>query len=286
MPEQNKIFDVNKNILKSVYPKRDDWSRKYNFGHLLVIGGSKLYSGSPAFNALAAYRSGVDLVTIAAPERAANIAAGFSPDLITYPLKGDYLERRHLGELLNLTERKTACVIGGGLGRGKKTMEAVVDFLKQINVPCVIDADAIHAVSHHPKLLENKKFVLTPHTHEFFVLSGLGATSHLKERIRYTDEIATKLKTTLVLKGHVDVISNGSKTAICKAGSSYMTKGGMGDTLAGICGALLARGIDIFTAACAATFINGKAGEIACKKFGEGVTASDLIKEIPTVISK
>ncbi|MEM5877987.1 MAG: NAD(P)H-hydrate dehydratase, partial [Candidatus Aenigmatarchaeota archaeon] len=64
---------VNKNLLKTVYTKRDEWSKKYDFGHLLVIGGSKLYSGSPAFNALAAYKAGVDLVTVVAPERAADI---------------------------------------------------------------------------------------------------------------------------------------------------------------------------------------------------------------------
>lgn len=281
-----KVLEINKNLLKKVYTKRNDWSRKYNFGHLLVIGGSKLYSGSPAFNALAAYRSGVDLVTIAAPERAADIIASFSPDLITYPLNGDKLEKKHLPELLELSHKKTACVIGGGLGRDKKTLETVLEFLKHVNLPCVIDADAIHAVSLNTKILEDKKFVLTPHSYEFFVLTGLYPTTHLNERIRYTEEAARRYKTTIVLKGHIDVISNSIYTAICRAGSPFMTKGGMGDTLAGICGALLARGIDTFMATCVATYINGSAGQLASKKLGEGITASDLIKEIPNVISK
>lgn len=279
-----KIFEINRNLLKKIYPKRNDWVRKYNFGHLLVIGGSKLYSGSPAFNAMAAYRAGVDLVTIAAPERAANIIASFSPDLITYPLKGDILEKKHLRELIDLSHKKTACVIGGGLGRDKKTLEAVLEFLKYVNLPCVIDADAIHAVSLDTKILEDKEFVVTPHAYEFFVLTGLHPTTYLKERIRYTEEAARRYKTTIVLKGHIDVISNGIYTSICKSGSPFMTKGGMGDTLAGICGALLARGIDAFTAASASTYINGLAGQLASKKFRESVTASDLIKEIPNVI--
>ena len=276
------MFVVNKNLLKAIYKKRDDWVRKYNFGSLLVIGGSKLYSGSPAFNALAAYRAGVDLVTVAAPERAANIIATFSPDLITYPLKGDFLTRKHVPDLLKLSHKKTACVIGGGLGREKETMLAVLDFIEKSGLPCVIDADAIHALQLKPELAKNH--VITPHSREFFILTGLQPTNHLNERIRYVEEAARKLQATILLKGHIDVIASDAFTAINKTGSVYMTKGGCGDVLAGICGALMARGVDGFTAACAAAYINGLAGERAGKKYGEGLMASDLIKEIPEVI--
>ena len=98
------MYIVNKSILKKVYRKRAKDARKYDYGSLLVVGGSKLYSGSSGFAALSAYRSGVDLVTVAAPERAANIIAGFSPDMITYPLKGDYLRKEHLKEILSLAK--------------------------------------------------------------------------------------------------------------------------------------------------------------------------------------
>jgi len=86
------------------------------------------------------------------------------------------------------------------------------------------------------------------------------------------------------LKGAVDIISDGKRTALNKTGSSFMTKGGCGDTLAGICGALLARKVDAFTAACAAAYINGRAGEIAVKEYGEGMLPTDLIKNIPKAI--
>jgi len=276
------VLVINKNLLKAIYKKRDDWARKYNFGSLLVIGGSKLYSGSPAFNALAAYRAGVDLVTVAAPERAANIIATFSPDLITYPLKGEFLTRKHISELLKLSHKKTACVIGGGLGREKETMLVVLEFIEKSGLPCVIDADAIHALKLKPEIARNH--IITPHSREFFVLTGLQPTSHLNERIRYAEEAARKLQATILLKGHIDVIASEVYTAINKTGSVYMTKGGCGDVLAGICGALLARGIDAFTAACAAAYINGLVGNKAGKKYGESLMASDLIKEIQVVI--
>jgi hydroxyethylthiazole kinase-like uncharacterized protein yjeF len=281
------MIEVNKSILKKVYKKRNPWSHKYDFGHLLVIGGSKQYTGSPALvalSALAALRSGADLATIVAPERAANIAASFSPNLIAYPLKGDYLNKKHLSELLKFTENKTAVVIGNGLGREKETLKTIIKYLKNISIPAVIDADAIHAVALDKKIVKNKKFIITPHSREFEVLSGIKVTTNLNERIKSMRKTAKNLGTTIVLKGHIDIISNGKETALNRTGSPLLTKGGMGDTLAGICGALLARGIDTFTAACASAYINGKAGEIASKKLGEGITATDLITSIPEVI--
>ena len=96
-----------------------------------------------------------------------------------------------------------------------------------------------------------------------------------------------KTKTVILLKGHVDVISDGSKVALNKTGNVYMAKGGMGDTLTGICAALVARKInqiDLFTAASAAAYINGRAGDIAARKLKEGLTTTDLINNIPFAI--
>jgi NAD(P)H-hydrate epimerase len=281
-----KIPEVKSNILKKIYRKRDPWVHKYCFGHLLVIGGSKHYSGSPAFNALAALRAGVDLVTVAAPERAANIVASFAPDLIAYPLKGDYLAKEHLPELLRLTENKTAVVIGGGLCREAEILETVVEYLKNIKIPAVIDADAIHAVASNRGIVAGKNWVITPHAWEFYILSQIEVGTNLEERIKIVRETAEKLRTTILLKGHVDVISNGSEIALNKTGCSAMSKGGMGDTLAGICGAFLARGIDCFTSICAATYINGLAGELAAKKYSESIMASNLIEEIPNIVKQ
>ena len=83
---------VTRDILRKIYPKREMDAHKYQFGSLLVIGGSKLYHGPPIFNAMGAYRTGVDLVTVVAPERAANLVASYGPDLITYPLEGGFFQ--------------------------------------------------------------------------------------------------------------------------------------------------------------------------------------------------
>ena len=277
---------VKKKILKRIYKKRDPWSKKYDFGHLLVIGGSKQYSGSPVFNALAALRAGVDLVTILAPERAANIIASFKPDLIAYPLNGNYITKKHFKELVEFTKKADAVVIGGGLGRRKETLDVVAKYLKKIKVPCVIDADAIHAVAKKRNIINSKPFVITPHAYEFFIFSGIKVKNKVEERVKFVKKVAEEFNVTILLKGHVDVISNGRKTMLNKTGSPELTVGGTGDTLAGIVGALLARGVDTFTAACAGAYINGKAGEYATKRYGESVIASDLIDEIPAVLKR
>jgi NAD(P)H-hydrate epimerase len=275
-----KVQNVGKTILKNIYRQRPEWSHKGHFGRLLVIGGSKQYSGSPAFSALAAYRAGVDLVTVAAPERAANIIAGFSPDLITVPLEGDYLSGRHVKDILELMKKHTAVAIGGGLERKKETFEAIEKILRDCNLPCVIDADAIHYAEEL-----KKNFLITPHAHEFYLLTDKKVKDDEKDRVKAVAAAAKKVRSTILLKGHVDVISDGKNTAVNRTGNPYMTKGGTGDTLTGIAGALLARGVSLFDSACAAAYINGAAGDLAAKKYGEGLMASDILEMIPKVIS-
>lgn len=285
-------IEVTKTILKNIYKKRPREARKYDFGLLLVIGGSEFYSGSPALSALAAFKSGVDMVRIIAPKRAADIIATFGPDLAAYPLKGDWLKKEHLATLLSMTESakavsrgKTAVVIGGGAGRSEETQETILEYLSQVSLPVVIDADAIHALEENPEIIKGKPFLITPHTYEFFVLTKKEIYQlPEEEKIKIVQEEAARLQTTILLKGATDIISNGKEVALNLTGSPYLTTGGCGDTLAGICGALMARGIDTFTVAQAGAYINGLAGELAAKKLKESLMATDLIEAITEVI--
>ena len=286
------MIEVTKNILKNIYKERPADVRKYDFGLLLVIGGSEFYSGSPALSALAAFKSGVDMVRIIAPKRAADIIASFKPDLAAYPLEGKWLERKHLATLIGMTESaktvargNTAVVIGGGMGRSEEVQETILEYLSQVSVPAVIDADAIHALGKKPEIISGKNFLVTPHTYEFFVLTGKEIYQlPEQEKIKMVKAEAARLGTTILLKGKVDIISDGKEVALNKTGSPYLTKGGTGDTLAGICGALMARGIDPFTAAQAAAYINGKAGEIVAQRVKEGLLATELVEAIPEVL--
>jgi len=284
--------EVTKNILKKIYKERPKESKKYDFGLLIVIGGSDFYSGSPALSAMAAFKSGCDMVRIIAPKRAADIIASFSPNLAAYPLEGNWLESKHLATLLEMTESakavsygKTAVVIGGGMGRSEETQKVILEYLEQVSVPVVIDADAIHAVGKKPEIAKGKPFLFTPHTYEFFILTQREVYQlPEEEKIKVVQEEASQFQTTILLKGKTDIISDGKEVALNKTGTPYQTKGGCGDSLAGICGALMARGIDLFTAAQAAAYINGKTGEIVAQRMKEGLLATELIEAIPEVI--
>ncbi len=273
-------------LLKKIYKKRESWVHKHNFGNLLVIGGSKIYPTTPILVALSAYRAGVDWVTIAAPQEASTIIASYSPNLMVKPFNGDFLSKDVINELIEISENRDAIEIGGGLTRDEKVLEAVFEYLKKINKPVVIDDDAIYAFAKYKNELKGKKFVLTPHSYEFFVLSGIKLGNDLKERVNAVKNFAKEYSVTVLLKGHVDVISDGERVAINDSGCTTMTKAGFGNTLAGILAAYLARKVDTFTAASAAAFVNGKAGEFASKKFSEGILPTDLIEFIPEVVKK
>ena len=287
--------EVTREILQKIYPKRPPVGKKYDYGLLVVIGGSEFYSGSPALSALAAFKAGVDMVRIIAPKRAADIIASFAPVLAAYPLKGDWLTKAHLATLISMaksakevTRGKAAVVIGGGMGRSKETQDAIVEFLSEIsetNIPCVIDADAIHAVSQKPEIIQGKQFLITPHLFEFLLLTGkdIGEKTD-EERIQIVQTEAKRLNSTILLKSGVDIISDGKEIAINKTGTSFMTVGGTGDTLAGIAGALLAKGVNTFEAGQGAAYINGLAGELASKQLGESLMATDLIEKISEVL--
>lgn len=290
------MIEITKNILKNIFPERpkEKYFKKYDFGLLMVIGGSDFYSGSPALNALAAFRTGVGMVRILAPKRAADIIASFSPTLAAYPLEGKWLTKKHLSNLLEMTqsakmvsEGKTAVVIGGGMGRSKETQETILEYLQNIDIPAVIDADAIYAIAKKPEIISGKPFLLTPHTYEFFILTSKKIHQlSVEEKAKIIKEESERLKTVILVKGKPDIISDGKEIALCYAGSPYMAVGGTGDTLAGICGALMARQISPFVAAQAGAYLNGRAGEIAAKKLRDGLLATDIIETIPEVLKE
>lgn len=280
-----KSKEINKQFLKKVYKKRDSKSYKGDFGKLLVIGGNQKYSGAPILNSLAAVsslKSGVDLVEIVTIKRVADIIASYSPDLITLPLKGKFLSNKHLKKILNESKNKTGFVLGGGIGRKKKTLSFVRNYLKKTRLKGVVDADAIHAFSNKEEKINLKNFVLTPHSGEFLFLTGKKPGGDLKNKIKIVEEQAKILNTTILLKGNIDIISNGKQTALNNTGTKYMTVGGTGDVLAGVTGSLIAQGNSLFDSACAASYICGKAGEKSKKK--RSLIASDLIKEIEKIV--
>ncbi len=272
---------------------RDSSSHKGNNGRLLVIGGSKDYSGAPAIAGMAAIGAGADLVYVASPQNAAEAIKSTSPDLIVKSLEGDKLSLKHSDEILSLVDNVDSVLIGPGAGIDEDTSKLFNILVTKIKKPIVLDADALKQVE--LSLIKNREdIILTPHIFEF--KSFFKVENDLKldidsydfskvdENITEFQKIIRQIKGTVVVKGKYDLILSGNKFKINKSGNAGMTVGGTGDALAGISASLLSQGLSSFDSASLATFINGLAGDEAYNIKGNGFSATDLVSYIGSVI--
>jgi len=266
---------------------RPSESHKGDFGRLLVIGGSETFSGAPTLVGLAALRTGVDLVYIAAPEKTAHDISSSSPDLITVKLKGEHLNKENMPTLKPYIESCNAVAMGPGLGLHEDTREAVkavVDAVEKAGKPLLLDADGLKAFAKFKRKLK-MPLVLTPHAGEYTILTSEKLPKDLNEKVKHVQKTAQKLDAVLLVKGAMDIVSDGQRLKLNFTGNPGMTVGGTGDVLSGVVGAFLAQGKDAFKAAVAGAFLNGAAGDFVFTEKGYHMVASDLIDWIPHVLS-
>jgi len=261
-------------------------AHKGDFGRLLVIGGSKVFSGAPALVSLAALRTGVDIVYLAAPAKTAYAVSSISPDLITLKLKGDHLTADNVTALQPYLETVDAVVIGPGLGLHAETQEFVkscVTAVENAGKPLLLDADGLKAFTEYKCPLK-VPLVLTPHAGEYAVLAGRKMPESLEDRVAEVQKTAAELNAVVLLKGQVDVVCDAKRVKMNFTGNPGMTVGGTGDVLSGVIGALLAQKADAFEAAVAGAFVNGAAGDFVAGDVGYHLVATDLLKWIPKVL--
>lgn len=292
--------------LITYYPKPKEDSHKGENGRVLVIGGGP-YIGAPALSALAALRTGSDLVFIVSPKKVARAITSFSPLLITPEKLAKEISRLSLnlivGELNNeeilvpedidiienYIPKVDSVIIGPGLGSDKKTKNAIEKIIVKCakrNKSLVIDADAIQVVGNKPEIVKYTETVVTPHAGEFKELTNVKLDDNLVNRKKKVEEWSKKLGVTILLKGPIDIISNGKQTKLNNIHNPAMTVGGTGDVLAGIVGSLLSKKVESFNAARIGAFLNGSAGNLAFEKKSYGLIATDIIEEIPNILKK
>ena len=274
--------------VQAVSIRRPALSHKGQYGRLLVIGGSETFVGAPALVALAAYRTGTDLVFVAAPEKTANAISSMSPSLISVKLPGNSLTLTHLPLLREHIEKATAITIGPGLGRSTKTLSTIrriLNHVGQLKKPLLVDADAFEAIGVIRKRIFHDSTVLTPHAGEFKEIAGKAPSAELRTRSNEVKALAEETGGVILLKGNIDVISNGERVKLNRTGNPGMTVGGTGDVLSGIISGLLAQGVGAFRAAVAGAFISGAAGDLAEEELGYHLTPTDLLEHIPRVMN-
>ncbi len=268
-----------------LYPKPKPESHKGQNGSLLIVAGGP-FTGAPALVAMGALGMGADLVHIATPAIAAQIVAGYSPNFIVHPLVGHRLLREDVQVILDIAKKADALAIGPGVGDSPGSLEAIRAIVQALDMPMVLDADALKAAGMDATLLTRKRAVVTPHTREFMVLTGKTLPDSLEERAAIVQASAKALGVTILLKGHVDIVSDGTRTKFNYTGNPGMTVGGTGDVLCGAVGGLLAKGCAPFDAARIAAFANGYAGDLAFKMKSYGLTAVDVAENLGRVLAE
>ena len=270
--------------IAKLLPERPPYAHKGTFGKLLLIAGSSGMAGAAFLSACAAYRMGAGLVRIYTTEDNRSILQQLIPEAIitTYT---EYDE----ASLLSVLEWADAVCIGSGLGRSDVADLIVNTVLKEINVPCLIDADGINILAAHPEWkdqLAEGNYVLTPHLKELFRLTGRPVNEIQMHRREVLEQTARTLDVTLVQKdARTFVGAKGRRMYVNLTGNAAMAKAGSGDVLAGIIGGLMVQGCDNYDAAVLGVYLHGLAGDIARNEMGcYSVLARDLADALGSAI--
>ena len=272
---------INQSIIKKTYQSRKNDSHKGDHGKILCIGGSEDYSGAPylaANAAIAALRSGVDMITVAAPEKVAYAINALNPDIISKKFNCIYFTSKQVDEILELSDLYDCILIGPGIGQKKSTEVFVNEIVQNINKPIIIDADAIKCI----KLEDISNAVLTPHIRELKIL-----LNNSKISISNYTTIQNHLKSNvLLIKDNIDTIISNCKIQYNKTGNPGMTIGGTGDILSGIVSGFVAQGNSLGDSASAAAYLSGYIGDELFRDYAYSFIASDFLDKIGPTIKK
>jgi ADP-dependent NAD(P)H-hydrate dehydratase / NAD(P)H-hydrate epimerase len=257
---------------------------KGTHGHVLVVAGSRGKTGAALLCGTAVLRTGAGLCTVAMPPDVAPLVEGRVPELMIEPL----------GEVQSLLVGKQAAAIGPGIARDDAAKDRI-RVLGNSELPLVVDADALNAIAADNALLPRRgsPTVLTPHPGEAARLLGSTVGAVQEDRISAARAIAERYGAVCVLKGARTVIASpDGRLAVNPTGNPGLGTGGTGDVLTGIVGAALARTrdkegrVDPFTAACAAVYLHGAAGDrAAAARSQTGLLASDVLDQLPHLLA-
>lgn len=279
------IRRLNHELVLSLLPDRNPWGHKGNFGKLLLLCGSRGYTGAAFFAAMGALRSGAGLVFLGVPESIYGIEAVKLNEPVIFPLPdaGGRLSVNAVPEILTRLPQMDAVLVGPGLGQSEGTLAVVRAVLENAQCPVVVDADGINVLSAHRDLLRGRKLptILTPHDGEFARLGGVIG----EDRMAAAADLAEELGCVVLLKGHETCITDGVNGYINPTGNPGMAVGGSGDVLAGVITALLGAGLPPLEAAACGAWLHGAAGDRCAAELGQyGMLPTDMLSALPRLM--
>lgn len=266
-------------------PVREPWGHKGTFGKILLLCGSRGYTGAAYFAAMGALRTGAGLVFLGVPESIYGIEAVKLNEPVVFPLAD---ENGRLG-LLSIPEiekklpHMDAVLIGCGMGQSAGTLAVVKTVLEKAKCPVVVDADGINVLKEHKDILRGRTFptILTPHDGELLRFGGTIGEDRMDSAAYFSRE----WNCILLLKGHRTCITDGTTGYRNETGNPGMAVGGSGDILAGMIVSLLGQGLKPLEAAACGAWLHGAAGDLCAEEIGQyGMLPTDMLTRIPRLM--
>lgn len=279
------IQRLNREKVLALLPDRDPNGHKGTFGKILLLCGSRGYTGAAYLAAMGALRSGAGLTFLGVPESIYAIEAIKLNEPVVFPLpeEGGKLGIRAIPEIEKRLPQMDAVLIGCGLGQSGGTLAVLRAVLEQANCPVVVDADGINVLKEHKDLLRGRAYptILTPHDGEFLRFGGTIGEDRLASAAYFSGQ----WNSIVLLKGHRTCITDGTTGYLNETGNPGMAVGGSGDVLAGMIVSLLGQGLAPLEAAACAAWLHGAAGDLCAEEIGQyGMLPTDMLTRIPRLM--
>ena len=279
------VTELNHKMVLDILPDRDPWGHKGSFGKVLLLCGSRGFTGAAYLAAMGALRSGAGLVFLGVPENIYAIEAMKLNEPVVFPLPdcGGCMAVSAIPEILQRLPQMDAVLIGCGIGQSEGTAAVVKAVLENAKCPVVVDADGINVLKVHKDILRGRAYptILTPHDGEFLRFGGMIG----EDRMASCAEFAREWNCIVLLKGHRTCISDGTMCYRNTTGNPGMAVGGSGDVLAGVITGLLGQGIAPLEAAACGAWIHGAAGDVCAEELGQyGMLPTDMLNVLSRLL--
>lgn len=279
------IKKITADVVKHILPVRKVNTHKGDYGKVLLLCGSKGYTGAVALAAMGALRCGAGLVYLGVPESIYEIEALKLLEPVVFPLPdedGMYSDLA-CGPITLKLGKMDAVLMGPGIGQSEGVLSVVKTVLKEFQGPVVLDADGINVLAMHKDILRDRtaSTILTPHDGEFARLGGRISDN----RMECAKELAGELGCIILLKGHHTVITDGIECYRNETGNPGMAVGGSGDVLSGIIVSLLGQGVSPLLAAACGAWLHGASGDLCAQEIGQyGMLPQDMLNALPRLL--
>ena len=268
-----------------ILPERNVWSHKGDFGRVMLLCGSRGYTGAAALCAMGCLRSGAGLAYLCVPECIYTIEAVKLNEavVIPFPDQDGAFSSSGTDLLRSYFDKMDVVVVGPGMGQTQGTMAVLQAVMEQFTGPVVVDADGINLLSRHMYLLRERTAptIITPHIGEYRRIHPSADITQPDDAISFAKEFGC----ILVLKGHETLVTDGELCYRNKTGNPGMAVGGSGDLLAGMIGGLAAQGIPLLQAVAASVWLHGAAGDLAAERLGQyAMLPTDSLEDLPRLM--